>query len=165
MRMTLRYEIVLADGDAPGGAAGGVVEHLVATMSPEAGCIRTPDGRHLGYLIVDVTPPEGRRPHAGTVTAPCSPPGHPHLAVLPDVHRAPGRPTGVTRPRDSRQGLTRREGEVLELVAEGMSNKAIAERLFLSPRTVEKHVERLLTKTGTSNRAQLVGYSLRADAS
>jgi len=59
-------------------------------------------------------------------------------------------------------GLTTREREVLTLVADGMSNRAIAGRLFLSPRTVEKHVERLLAKTGRSNRAQLVSYNLRA---
>ncbi len=63
------------------------------------------------------------------------------------------------------RGLTRRESEVLLLVAEGMPNRAIAEQLFLSPRTVEKHVERLLSKTGSGNRAQLVSYALRADAS
>jgi DNA-binding NarL/FixJ family response regulator len=40
---------------------------------------------------------------------------------------------------------------------------AAAERLYLSSRTVEKHVERLLAKTGSSNRAQLATYALRQD--
>lgn len=53
-------------------------------------------------------------------------------------------------------GLTSREVEVLRLVREGLTNAEIAQRLFLSRRTVEKHVERLLAKTGTANRTQLV---------
>jgi DNA-binding NarL/FixJ family response regulator len=57
--------------------------------------------------------------------------------------------------------LTVREEEVLALVTEGLPNRAIAERLFLSARTVEKHVERLLAKTGQANRAQLATYALR----
>jgi len=57
-------------------------------------------------------------------------------------------------------GITGREREVLHLVAEGLANKAVAERLFLSPRTVEKYVERLLAKTGSVNRSQLVTYAL-----
>ncbi len=55
-------------------------------------------------------------------------------------------------------GVTAREADVLKLVAQGMSNREIAERMFLSPRTVEKHVASLLTKTGTSRRTRLAGY-------
>jgi DNA-binding CsgD family transcriptional regulator len=61
-------------------------------------------------------------------------------------------------------GISAREWDVLALVAEGLPNRAIAQRLFLSSRTVEKHVERLLAKTGSSNRSQLVSYALRSDA-
>ncbi len=52
--------------------------------------------------------------------------------------------------------LTEREREVLTLVAEGLSNDAIAERLFLSPATVKTHVHRAMTKLGARDRAQLV---------
>jgi DNA-binding CsgD family transcriptional regulator/tetratricopeptide (TPR) repeat protein len=52
-------------------------------------------------------------------------------------------------------GITAREGDVLALVAEGLSNKEIAARLQLSPRTVEKHVESLMRKTGARSRTQL----------
>jgi DNA-binding NarL/FixJ family response regulator len=44
---------------------------------------------------------------------------------------------------------------VLALVVEGLSNREIAERLFLSVRTIEKHVESLLRKTATRTRTQL----------
>ena len=48
-----------------------------------------------------------------------------------------------------------REAEVLELVGEHLSKKEIAARLYLSPRTVEKHVASLLLKTGAADRAAL----------
>jgi len=56
------------------------------------------------------------------------------------------------------RGITGREADVLEMVADGMTNREIAERMFLSPRTVEKHVASLLVKTGLRRRAQLTGY-------
>ena len=51
--------------------------------------------------------------------------------------------------------MTSREMDVLVLVAEGRTNAQIAERLFLSPRTVETHVANLLAKTGATNRGEL----------
>jgi DNA-binding NarL/FixJ family response regulator len=45
--------------------------------------------------------------------------------------------------------------DVLVLVADGLTNREIAERLFVSPRTVETHVASLLAKTGTASRAEL----------
>jgi DNA-binding CsgD family transcriptional regulator len=59
-------------------------------------------------------------------------------------------------------GVTEREADVLRLAAQGLSNREIAERMFLSPRTVEKHVASLLAKTGL-RRAQLGGYSAALD--
>jgi DNA-binding CsgD family transcriptional regulator/tetratricopeptide (TPR) repeat protein len=52
-------------------------------------------------------------------------------------------------------GVTPREADVLALVIEGCSNREIADRLHLSVRTVEKHVESLLRKTNTSSRTKL----------
>jgi DNA-binding CsgD family transcriptional regulator len=58
-------------------------------------------------------------------------------------------------------GVTVREADVLALVTEGLTNRELAARLHLSPRTVEKHVASLLTKTGCRRRAQLAGYAAR----
>jgi non-specific serine/threonine protein kinase len=55
--------------------------------------------------------------------------------------------------------LTRREREVAELVAEGLSNKEIADRLVISPRTAEGHVERILTKLGFTSRTQIAAWA------
>ena len=59
-------------------------------------------------------------------------------------------------------GVTEREADVLRLVAQGLGNREIAAQMFLSPRTVEKHVASLLAKTGL-RRAQLAGYSAGLD--
>ncbi|MBC6418045.1 MAG: response regulator transcription factor [Prochloron sp. SP5CPC1] len=57
--------------------------------------------------------------------------------------------------------LTPREQSVLDLVAEGLMNKEIAQRLETSVRNVEKYVSRLFGKTDTSSRTQLVRYALK----
>ena len=59
-------------------------------------------------------------------------------------------------------GVTQREVDVLRLIAQGLGNREIAERMFLSPRTVEKHMASLLSKTGL-RRGQLAGYSAGLD--
>ena len=53
------------------------------------------------------------------------------------------------------EGVTDREADVLRLVIAGLANKEIAAALRLSPRTVEKHVENLLRKTGAHSRTEL----------
>ena len=58
--------------------------------------------------------------------------------------------------------MTAREADVLRLIAEGLANKEIAARLYLSPRTVEKHVESLLRKTGARSRTQLLAIAGQA---
>ena len=59
----------------------------------------------------------------------------------------------VPRRREGPAGLTRREIDVLVLVAQGLSNKAIAERLVISPKTAGNHIEHIYTKIGCSTRA------------
>lgn len=55
--------------------------------------------------------------------------------------------------------LTAREGEVLRLAAEGLSNDGIADRLRISRRTVEAHLHTVFRKTGVNRRSQLAGLS------
>ncbi|HVE45631.1 MAG TPA: AAA family ATPase [Acidimicrobiales bacterium] len=59
-------------------------------------------------------------------------------------------------------GATAREIEVLRLLGDGLSNKEIASRLYLSPRTVERHVANLAGKAGVERRSQLVAFAARA---
>jgi len=58
-------------------------------------------------------------------------------------------------------GLTKREIEVLRLVAEGMNNQSIAERLFVSDHTVHRHLANILRKLSVSTRAAAVAQAAR----
>ena len=90
------------------------------------------------------------------------------LAVFDDLGAGPAgdrarrllRSLGVrTRPRDRSAGeLSSRETEVALLVAEGLSNAAVAQRLFLSPRTVTTHLDNMYRRLGLSSRAELSRY-------
>jgi DNA-binding CsgD family transcriptional regulator/tetratricopeptide (TPR) repeat protein len=97
----------------------------------------------------------GERPVAGACRALLRRAGAP-------VPRPGGRDGGPAVPAPLEAlGVTRREADVLVLLADGLTNKELAARLHLSPRTVEKHVGSLLAKTGCRRRAQLAGYSAR----
>jgi DNA-binding CsgD family transcriptional regulator len=63
---------------------------------------------------------------------------------------------------DAVASLTAREREVALLVADGLANRAIAEQLAVSERTVETHVRHVLTKLGLTNRTQVAAWTLRA---
>ena len=58
-------------------------------------------------------------------------------------------------------GVTSRELDVLRLIEAGLTNAAISEQLFLSPRTIETHVTNLLAKSGSANRQELRAWYLR----
>ena len=73
--------------------------------------------------------------------------------------RRPGRGETPVPAHLARLGVTGREVDVLQLVAEGCTNKEVAERLYLSLRTVKGHVESLLAKTGSANRTQLAALA------
>jgi non-specific serine/threonine protein kinase len=68
--------------------------------------------------------------------------------------RRPARPP----PADASAPLTRREHQVADLMAQGLSNRAIAGTLVISQRTAESHVEHILTKLGFTSRAQVAAW-------
>jgi DNA-binding CsgD family transcriptional regulator len=58
-------------------------------------------------------------------------------------------------------GITPREAEVLALLAEARSTKEIAARLYLSPKTIERHIANLAGKVGVESRSELVAFAAR----
>jgi DNA-binding NarL/FixJ family response regulator len=110
-----------------------------------------------GFLLKDVPPEELlfgiRSVHSGDAV------------VAPSTTRrlidrfAPMFPTDVARDPPNLAGLTSREREVLMLIAQGLSNTEIAERLFVSEATVKTHVGRVLAKLGLRDRVQAVVFA------
>lgn len=81
--------------------------------------------------------------------------------IVPYMHMALGRTAGFSRPSGEPAGkdeasLTRREGDILELLSKGANNKAIAAGLCLSEHTVRHHLESIYAKLKVRNRAQAV---------
>ncbi|HXP32379.1 MAG TPA: response regulator transcription factor [Acidimicrobiales bacterium] len=74
------------------------------------------------------------------------------------VEMVQGRPV---RPAALPDGLTDREGEVLALIADGLSNAEIAARLYVGEATVKTHINRIFAKTQSRDRAQAAAYAHR----
>ena len=77
-------------------------------------------------------------------------------------HRSEADPPYAT-PDDLPDGLTRREAEILAMIARGMSNPTIAAALFLSSHTIKSHINRIFKKTGSTSRADAVDYARAHD--
>jgi DNA-binding NarL/FixJ family response regulator len=77
---------------------------------------------------------------------------------------APAEGDGIEAAPLAALGLTAREVEVLELVGEGLTNRQIAERLFISPKTAGLHVSNILGKLRVANRTQAAEVAHRARA-
>jgi ATP/maltotriose-dependent transcriptional regulator MalT len=83
-------------------------------------------------------------------------------STVTEVRRATAEPSAAKAPFNANQrkredlGITRRELEVLELIAQGMSNREIAGKLFVSENTVKTHSSRVFDKLGAKRRTQAV---------
>jgi two-component system, NarL family, response regulator LiaR len=108
----------------------------------------------LGYLLKDSSPQELlqaiRNVHRGESSL--------HPTIARKLIRELSQPTPLPPTVDP---LTEREVDVLRLVAQGLSNDEIAERLVVSERTVRTHVSHILDKLHLANRTQAALYALR----
>jgi DNA-binding NarL/FixJ family response regulator len=75
------------------------------------------------------------------------------------LEAAVSRPAGPVPDLELPDGLTSREGDVLVLIAQGLSNGDIAAALFISANTVKTHISRVFAKTGSKTRAQAIHYA------
>jgi DNA-binding CsgD family transcriptional regulator len=80
-------------------------------------------------------------------------------AIATFLAEADGQPLATSPPGSI--PMTEREVEVLTLLAHGLTNRDIAERMTLSPRTVDSHVVNIYRKLGMSRRAEAVAYAIR----
>jgi NarL family two-component system response regulator LiaR len=112
-----------------------------------------------GYLLKDIAPNElvqaVRAAHAGQVQL------HPDVARKLMLAVAGREEPSISQPSAPFAGLTERELEVLRLVAGGLNNREIAERLVISEKTVKTHVSSILGKLHLEDRTQAAIYALR----
>jgi NarL family two-component system response regulator LiaR len=110
-------------------------------------------GAH-GYLLKDTSPAELLRAIREVDRG--EPSMHPTIArkLMLELQRSSGLPP-------TEEPLTEREVEVLSLVAQGLTNQEIADRLYVSERTVRTHVSNILSKLHLANRTQAALYALR----
>ena len=116
-----------------------VVEHSLEIYGGLVALIFSLCGLWLGFKLT-----RPRQPEAQVVAAP---------GAIPP---AAGTPFVVDRAKLEALGITPREHEILELIAAGLSNREIAERLFVSENTVKTHSSRLFDKLNAKRRTQAV---------
>jgi len=78
------------------------------------------------------------------------------VVVIKEIPAPASQPFALNEERLKNLGITKRELEILELIAQGMSNREIAEKLFLSENTVKTHSSRLFDKLSAKRRTQAV---------
>ena len=161
-----RPEVVVLDLQIPGPngveVTANVLAHdpsarvlILSASGEQADVLAAVKAGATGYLVKSASRPElldaVRRVAVGDTVF------TPGLAglVLGEFRRIADGPTEVTG-----DGLTERETEILKMVAKGMSYKQIAERLVISHRTVQNHVQNTLRKLQMHNRVQLTRYAI-----
>jgi DNA-binding CsgD family transcriptional regulator len=148
------------------GPPAGAAAHLERALAL-AGAGHAPPERVLALVaLAGLSAATGEPTAAGALpTTPCPTLASPDTAPLADrAERAEAHgAAGVGIPPACPQGLTRREREVLRLIAAGHSNREIAAALYLSPRTAERHVANIYLKIGVHSKAEATAYALRHD--
>lgn len=146
--------------DVPGQllAASPGFQEVLGPLGIEDGvaqCLFADDGRYVGMLNVSTRRPRHTPDPARAVVTLLTE----ALAALLDRRAVP--PSGKAAPADARRpgGLSQRELQVLAELTTGRTNKEIAERLYVTPRTVGTHVEHILAKLDLPNRAAAAAWA------
>jgi DNA-binding NarL/FixJ family response regulator len=174
-----RPDVVVLDLQLPDLSGVDVIRGLVAALPPVRVLVLSASGEQqdvldavtagaAGYLVKSASPADFLAAVAGTAAGEAVfTPGLAGL-ILGEYRRLAAGASLVTGARAGDAGraapprLTERETEVLRFVATGMSYKQIADRLVLSHRTVQNHVQNTLQKLQLHNRAELVRYAMES---
>jgi two-component system response regulator NreC len=113
-------------------------------------------GAH-GYLVKDSDPSEVRE----AITSVYHKGSYINARTLKAIQNNIGKRTKVRSLSSSTEELTKREEEILDLICQQFTTEEIAEKLFISPKTVNGHRNNLLEKTGSHNVAGLVIYAIK----
>ncbi|MFI8004462.1 response regulator [Streptomyces sp. NPDC086010] len=166
-------DVLVLDLNLPGMPGAQVCRELVGSRPGLRVLVLSASGEHAdvleavksgatGYLLKSASTQE--LTDAVRATAAGDPVFTPGLAglVLGEYRRLASDPAPVAADAPKIPQLTERETEVLRLVAKGLSYKQIAERLVISHRTVQNHVQNTLGKLQLHNRVELVRYAIEA---
>ena len=160
----LSPDVLLLDLNLPGTSGLAVLRELAPRL-PDTKIVMltiSDDRRDLldavrngaaGYLTKDLSPDALQRAVRGIRSGDLAMSRAMAAEVIQHLATATNRPSG-TDARAGLPGISRREEEVLALLADGLTDREIGDRLGISPRTVETHVGSLLNKLGVRNRAQ-----------
>jgi DNA-binding NarL/FixJ family response regulator len=160
----LAPDVLLLDLNLPGTSGLGVLRELAPRLPKTKIVMLTisDDRRDLldavrngaaGYLTKDLSPEALQRAVRGIRSGDLAMSRAMAADVIQHLATTTNRPSGADTRGDLR-GVSRREEEVLALLADGLTDRQIADRLGISPRTVETHVGSLLNKLGVRNRAE-----------
>ncbi|MFJ8904134.1 response regulator [Streptomyces sp. NPDC102351] len=166
-------DVLVLDLNLPGKPGVQVCKEVVAADPAVRVLVLSASGEHAdvleavksgatGYLLKSASTEELRDAVRRTATGdPVFTPGLAGL-VLGEYRRLASEPAGPAGGAEESKAprLTERETEVLRLVAKGLSYKQIAERLVISHRTVQNHVQSTLGKLQLHNRVELVRYAI-----
>jgi DNA-binding NarL/FixJ family response regulator len=136
----------------------GVAVVVLTTYADDDSIVAALSAGAAGYLTKDAARDDIRRAVEAAAAGQAVLDPSVQAALLKAAQQGVARPPASAVPPD---GLTDREVEVLALIASGLSNHEIAERLFVAETTVKTHVNRIFAKTGSRDRAQAAVYAHR----
>lgn len=136
----------------------GVAVVVLTTYADDDSIVAALSAGAAGYLTKDAARDDIRRAVEAAAAGQAVLDPSVQAALLKAARQGVARPAMPATPPD---GLTDREVEVLVLIASGLSNHEIAERLFVAETTVKTHVNRIFAKTGSRDRAQAAVYAHR----
>lgn len=123
---------------------------VFTTYDSDADIVRAVDAGAMGYLLKDATPEEIFAAVRGAVQG-------------KSVMSAPVASRLFQQLRNPDEVLTPREAELLSLLTEGLSNKALGQRLFISEATVKTHLAHIYAKLGVETRAAAISTAIRRE--